>query len=396
MSQSLRIVIWVAGVAASGAALTFLLRPAPIEVDAATVTRGSLLVTIEEEGRTRVRDRYVVSIPATGRLDRIAVRPGDRVTRGATIATMRPGLATPLDVRSTGQLRARAEAARDELARARSARDEARAELEFAAVEAARATRLAAAGALSIADRDLAGTRLRTTQERVKAAEAAIRVAEHSVEEAEAALDGPREAPRGAATPLRSPVDGTVLRVFEESERTLLAGTPVVEIGDPAALEIVVDLLSSDALKVQPGMRARLQRGREDTSLDATVRRVEPSTFTKISALGVEEQRVNVVVDFDCAARPALGDGYSVDVQIVVDSRPDVLKVPVGALVRARDAWAVYVIDDAGRARLRPVTLGARAAFEAECVEGLEAGDLVVLFPGDRVSDGTRVRWTSR
>jgi HlyD family secretion protein len=393
MTRSVRTIAWIgAAVVVLAVAFVRVTRPSPIEADLATVTRGSLVVTIEEEGRTRVRQRYVVSTPAAGTLDRVSFRPGDRVVRGAVVATMRPALAAPLDVRSTTQLRARAEAARDELGRARAARDAARAELEYAQADATRAAQLNAAGISSTADRERAGTRLRTAQQQWEAADATIRVAEHSVQEAEAGLLAPREAPRGSSITLRAPVNGTVLRIFEESERTLAAGAPIIELGDPASLEIVVDLLSSDAVKVQPGTRARLHRWGGDATLDAIVRSVEPSTFTKVSALGVEEQRVNVLLDFDCATRPPLGDGYSVDVQIVVDERKDVVRVPTGALVRAGDEWAVYVIDESDRARWRLVTLGARAAFEVECLSGLEAGEQIVLYPGDRVSDGTRVR----
>jgi HlyD family secretion protein len=395
MKQPLRILVWVTIATGIAGAVAFVLRPAPVEVDAGRVTRGPLLITIEEEGRTRVRERYVVSTPANGVLDRVNVRPGDRVSRGATIATLRPGLSTPLDARSTTQLRARAEAARDELVRAQAARDAARAELDFATADARRATGLCEAGALSIADRDLADTRMRTAQQRLQQASAAIRVTEHGVQEAEAALLSPRDAPRGTAMALRAPLEATVLRVFEESERTLPAGAPVVELGDPASLEIVVDLLSSDAVKVRPGAATRLHRWGGNTTLDGTVRRVEPSTFTKISALGVEEQRVNVVVDFDCGDEAALGDGYTVDVQIVVDSRANALQVPTGALVRVGEGWAVYVIDESSIARLRPITIGARAAFEVECLAGLAGGEHLVLYPGDRVFDGTRVRASS-
>jgi HlyD family secretion protein len=395
MNRPLRIVIWIVIAAGLAAAVALMLRPAPVEIDAGSVTRGPLLITIEEEGRTRVRERYVVATPAHGVLDRVRVRPGDRVSRGATIATLRPGLSTPLDARSTTQLRARAEAARDELARTQAARDAARAELDFATADATRATGLCEAGALSVADRDLAETRRRTAQQRLQQAAAAIRVAEHGVHEAEAALLSPRDAPRGTAISLRAPVEATVLRVFEESERTLSAGAPVVELGDPASLEIVVDLLSSDAVKVRPGAAARLHRWGGDTVLDGTVRRVEPSTFTKISALGVEEQRVNVLVDFDCRDEAALGDGYTVDVQIVVDSRANALKVPTGALVRDAEGWAVYVVDERSIARLRHITIGARAAFEVECLAGLAGGERLVLYPGDRVFDGTRVRASS-
>jgi HlyD family secretion protein len=387
-----RIVLWVAAASSAALAIMWLLRPAPVEVDVATVSRGPLLVTIEEEGRTQVRERYVVSTPASGVLDRVGVRPGDRVSRRAIVASIRPAVATPLDARSTMQLQARVEAARDELARARSARDAARAELEFAAADAERAATLNAAGALSLAARELADTRLRTAEKQAEGTEATVRIAEHAVQEAQAALLAPREAPRQSAIALRAPVDATVLRVLEESERFLPAGAAVVELGDPKALEVIVDVLSSDAVRITPGTRALLRHWGGDDALPGVVRRVEPSTFTKISALGVEEQRVNVIVDFDCPQLPSLGDGYSLDVQMVVDSRQDVVLVPLGALVRAGEGWAAYVVDDAGRARRRQVTVGARAAFDVECLTGLDAGERVVLYPGDRVADGSRVR----
>jgi HlyD family secretion protein len=392
MKRLTRALLWLAVGSGTVIALVAVLRPAPVEVDAAIVSRGPLLVTIEEEGRTRVRERYVVSTPAAGLLDRVRVRPGDRVRRGAVIATLRPGLATPLDMRSTMQLQARLGAARDELARARSTLAAARAEFEFAAGEERRAQALNAAGALSDAARELASTRLRTAEKQAEAAAAAVRVAEHAVHEAEAALLGPREAQRESAIALRSPVDATVLRLLEESERVVPAGAAVLELGDPALLEVIVDVLSTDAMRITIGARALLQHWGRDDAIPGIVRKIEPSTFTKISALGVEEQRVNVIVDFDCLDLPRFGDGFSLAVQVVVDSRQDVVLVPLGALFRAGDGWATYVIDDTGRARLRPVTVGARAAFDVECLGGLQPGERVVLYPGDRVADGSRVR----
>ena len=392
MTSTVRRTAWIAAALSAVGATALMLRPAPMDVDTAEVRRAPLLVTVDDEGRTRVRDRYVVAAPAAGLLERLPWRAGDRVAAGQVVARIRPALAAPLDLRTTAQLRARMAAAEDEVMRARAARDAAVAEQEYARADASRATRLSVAGALSQAQAEEASTALRTAQERVLASESAVRVAEHALQEARAALQAPAPgaAPRGGVT-VRAPAGGAVLRVIEDQERTGTAGTPLVELGDPASLEVVVDLLSSDAVRVRAGADAFIEGWGDDEVLRGRVRRVEPSSFTKVSALGVEEQRVNVILDLETGPGAGrLGDGYAVDVRIVVDRREAALVVPAGALLRDGGASAVYVVRD-GRARVQRVVTGARAAFHVEILSGVEPGVLVVLYPGDRVSDGTRV-----
>ena len=383
--------LWVPIVAIAVAALIYMLRPAAVTVDVATIERGELVVAIEEEGRTRVHDRYVISAPVAGVLERVRVRAGDVVTRGEVIATLRPAPAPPLDTRTEAQSRARLAASEDGLTRAQAAHDAALVELKQAQIDGQRAVKLAADGAMSVAQAEVFITKLRTAEQNAAVAAAAVGVAEHNRDEARAALLAPRVDSRSTPIALRAPVSAAILRVVEEHERVVAAGTPVIELGDPRAIEIVVDLLSTDAVRVKPGARVLLENWGGGQTLRGLVRRVEPSTFTKISALGVEEQRANVIIDFDCPHDQLVGDGYAIDVRIVVDHRRDVLVLPLGALVRAADGWAVYVVDAGGRARRRPVVTGARAAFEVEVLEGLTAGEQVVLYPGERVTEGTRV-----
>jgi HlyD family secretion protein len=364
----------------------------PIEVEVSAAVRGPMIVTIDEDGRTRVRSRFVVSAPTTGRLERGLLHPGDRVDARAVVASIRPAVATPLDARSAAQLDAALDAARDGLRRAEAAAAAARAAAQYARAEAARAKLLVTAGAISPAQLDLALMRQEEADEGVVAAEAAVEVAAHEVEAAEAALQPPATGSEGrAAVVVRAPAAGVVLRVFEEHERMVAAGTPLIEIGDPRALEAVIDLLSSDAVRIRPAGRVLFDRWGGEGALEGRVRLVEPSTFTKISALGVEEQRVNVIVDFvDPSSAAALGDGFALDARLVVAEASDVLKIPAGALFRIADGWAVYVVED-GRARLRPVRIGIRAGFQVEALEGLVEGERVIVYPGDRVTADARV-----
>jgi HlyD family secretion protein len=382
---------WLPAAGIAVLALVYVLRPAPLQVDVATIEHGDLQITVDEEGRTRVRDRFVVSAPVSGVLERVRVRVGDRVATHDIIAVLRPAPATPLDSRTEAQLRARLAASEQDVVRLRATLDAARAELAQAVVDAKRADTLLAAGAVSAEQAEVVFTRRRMREQAEHAAVAALRVAEHARDEARAALLAPSTASAAAPVHLRAPADGAVLRIAEEHERVVIAGTPLIEIGDPRSIEVVVDLLSTDAVRVKAGARVLLQDWGGEQTLHGIVRRIEPSTFTKISALGVEEQRANVIIDFDCPHEDFNGDGYTVDARIVLDTRRNVLIMPLGALVRERADWFVYVIDRDGRARARTVVPGARAAFDVEVVDGLAAGEQVILYPSDRVSEGIRV-----
>lgn len=376
--------------AATAGAVLYWMRQ-PIDVDTAVVAAGDVVATIDEEGRTRVLARYVVSSPVAGRLDRVTLAPGDRVRAGDVLATIQPAAATPLDTGTAARLRATLEAARDGLVRAQAAETAARASAEYATAEATRAAALARAGALSGAGRENADTRAREADEAAAAAAAAVRMAEHEVEAARAALQPPARDAGGRAVVVRAPAAGTILRVIEEDERVVAPGTPVIEIGDPGRLEVIVDVLTTDAVRVREGARATFSHWGGEPPIPGRVRRIEPSTFTKVSALGVEEQRVNLVLDFADPAPPGgLGDGYSLDVHIVVDEARNVPKVPAGALFRHGTGWGTYLVRE-GRAHLREVEPGLRAGFDVAVTRGLEAGDRVIVYPGEDIVDGARV-----
>lgn len=392
---------WGAAVAAAALGIYWLWRPQPIAVDVAAARRGPLEVTVDEEGETRVRERYVVAAPTAGRLLRIALEEGDPVAAGAVVARIEPA---PLGPRDLAAAQARLEAAQASESAAAARVELAEAALAQAQRDAARAERLHRAGTLSDDAREQARLAETSAAREHEEARYAADAARHEVEAARALLiaagggtaasgDGSGAGVRCAGdTPCvaaRAPVAGEVLRVLEESERIVAPGTPLVEIGDPHALEIVSDLLSRDAVRVSPGDRVRIEDWGGPGALEARVRRVEPSGFTKISALGVEEQRVNVISDL-LRPEPRLGDGYRVEVRIVVWEAPDVLQVPASALFRAGEEWAVFVVEQ-GRARERLVEAGEQGAFQTGIRGGLAEGETVILHPSDRLHDGTRV-----
>jgi HlyD family secretion protein len=358
------------------------------------VARAALRVTVDEEGETRVRDRFVITAPTAGRLLRGELDPGDPVEVGARLARIEP---LPLDPRTQAGARARVEAAEAARRAAQAQVALTRAGLEQAERSAARANQLRQAGTLSAEQEELAQLELTRRKQEYAAARFTADAADHDVEEARAALLA--AGPAGPAAPSRpgtnsridvlSPVAGRVLRVLEESERIVAAGTPLLEIGDPDSLELVVDVLSTDAVKIRPGAPLWVEDWGGEGRLLAHVRRVEPSGFTKVSALGVEEQRVNVIGDL-AEPNPALGDGYRFEARIVVWEGEQVLQVPASALFRHGDAWSVFVVDG-GRARRREVAVGQRGGFAAEIREGLAEGESVVLYPSDRLADGVRV-----
>lgn len=373
-----------AGLAAAGF-LAYTLRPTPVPVEVAAVERGPLRVTIDEEGRTRVRDRYVVVAPAAGRVARIALEEGAPVTRGMVVARLS---AAPLDPRGREQANARLRGAEDAEQAAAAAVSEARAALDQSSRTRARAESLFARNLLSLEQREEAALAETTAVRRYQAADFTAQAAAHDVEQARAALMG-----AGGVLPLVSPVRGRVLRIPEKSERVVAAGTPLLELGDPTRLEIVVDLLSEDAVKVHPGDRMLVGDWGGDRPLEAHVRLIEPSGFTKVSALGVEEQRVHVVADLD-ETPPQLGDGYRVETQVVL-WEGTALKVPASALFQDGDQWRVFVARD-GRVRSRVVQIGHRNPFEVQITGGVVAGDLVVRHPTDKLADGVRVATRSR
>jgi len=389
----------LAAVAAALLGGWWLLRSPALPVEVAEVSRGPLRVTVDEEGQTRVRRRYVVAAPTAGRLLRIELDEGDAVAAGGLVARLEPA---PLDPRDEATAEARLRAARAQKSASDARVALAEAALRQAERDSERAERLREAGAKS--DEALELARLKRTEavQDLEAARFAADAAVHEVEAAQAVLIAARSPrPRvaanrapceepGSCIAVRSPVAGSVLRVHEESERIVAAGTPLLEVGDPRDVEIVVDVLSADAVKIAAGAPVVIEDWGGERPLEGRVRLVEPSGFTKVSALGVEEQRVNVVADF-VDGPGALGDGYRVEARVVVWEAPDVVRVPGSALFRRGDAWHVFVVERR-TARLRPVEVGHRGTFEAELVAGLEPGERVVLHPSDRVQNGVRVR----
>jgi len=374
------------------------LRVPGLPVELGEVTRGPLQVSVDEEGETRVRERFVVAAPTAGRLLRITLDEGDRIAAGEVVARIVPA---PLDPRAEAATQARLEAAEDARRGADARAGLAEAALAQAERDLARAERLREAGARS--DEELERARLDRTRARreLEAARFARDAALHDAEAARALLMAART-PRSSAADdgacagaqpcldVRSPVAAEVLRVHEESERIVAAGAPLLELGDPGSIEIVVDVLSADAVRIRPGADVWIEDWGGEQPLRAQVRRVEPSGFTKVSALGVEEQRVNVIADF-VDPPEGLGDGFRVEARIVVWEAVDVLRVPASALFRHGDGWAVFGVDG-DVARRREIELGQRGSFEAELRSGLEPGERVVLHPSDRLADGVRVR----
>jgi len=405
-----RLLIWSLLGVVLALALALLLWPRAVPVDIAVVTRGPLIVSLAETGRTRVRDTFVLSAPVTGRLARIEAEPGEPVLRGDTvlamIAPIEPAL---LDRRSLRQAQAAMDAAEDAAALAAAELAGTEADSEFATAELERARRLRTGNMISVRELDLAIHDQRAAQAAVETARAALAMSQHELERARAQLllpgdvsidaDGAEDAAAGGEASgtttgiaVRAPVDGTVLAVRRESAGLVAAGEPLIDIGDTRDLEIVVDLLSTDAVKVQPGQSVVIDEWGGTGELEGRVRRIEPLARTKVSALGIEEQRADAIIDLisPVEARPGLGHGYQLDVGIVLWEGEAVLTVPLTALLRVDDNWALYIARD-GRATRREVTIGRRTDLEAEIVSGLEPGDRVVLHPSDRVGDSVRI-----
>jgi len=385
---------WLLVVLVVGAVVAVAVWPAPVPVDVMPSTRGPLAVTVDDEGETRVRHRYVVSAPLTGRVLRSELEAGDAVVRGRTVvARVRAEAPALMDARSRAEADAAVAVARAALGRAEAELRRATGAVGLARADLRRQRDLAAAQLTTRQAVDAAETNAQAAEEAVRAAEFAVAGARSQFDQATARLMAPTLEASGRVLSLTAPADGVVLKRLRESESVVAAGEPLLEIGNPAAdLEIVSDLLSTDAVRVKPGAKVRVEQWGGDRVLTATVRRVEPSGFTKISALGVEEQRVNVLMGFDDSteAWQALGDGYRVEVRIVIWEAASVVKVPTSALVRQGDQWAVFVVDG-GRIRRAMVAVGQRNADEAEIQSGLDAGVPVIVHPSDRVVEGALV-----
>jgi HlyD family secretion protein len=381
--------VGVLGAVALGA---LALRPKPIAVDIAKVARGRLLVAIEETGVTRVKDRFEVSAPLTGSMTRIGLEPGDLVHEGDVLTSIAPAQSPLLDERTRAQAEARVGAASSALGQANTQVARARLALRQAQQDLERVRTLAASGTYSTQALDDAVFAAQLRSEEQASAEFAVKVASEELRSARATLARPGGESGGARASVLAPVSGQVLRVHQQSAGVVQAGTPLLEIGDPNSIEVVVDLLTTDAVRVEPGTSVVITRWGGDHDLNGRVRRVEPSGFTRPSALGVDEQRVNVVIALtEPRTRFAeLVDGYRIEARIVLWSNDGVLKVPLGATFRHGDSWAAFAVVD-GHARLTRLELGHRGENEAEVVGGLGVGALVAVHPNDAVVDGVRI-----
>lgn len=392
----LRPSLWTLAVALVIAGLAWAMMPSPVLVDLASVKRAPLEVTVEDEGTTRIREVYTVSAPTMGKMLRSSLDVGDPVEAGKTVvAEFEPSDPTFLDARARRVGEASVDAAEAAVGLAEAQVAQARSQLDFARGDLDRAKELAVRRTISERSLEKAGLDVATAESALASAVATLEVRRRELESARAALIQPGEggtrAP-GCCIGVTAPAGGRVLRLITRSEQVVQAGSPLLDIGDPTDLEIVVDLLSRDAVRVKPGDAARIDGWGGPTTLAARVRRVEPAGRTKVSALGIEEQRVKAVLDFTepPATRLSLGHDFRVVARIVVSRVDDALQVPIGALFRDGEEWAVFVSVD-GRARLRHVRLGERSQRMAQVVEGLAEGDRIVLHPSDRVREGVAV-----
>lgn len=380
-------------------AIFYALSPSPVPVDTEVIGEGSLRVTVDEEGKTRIKDVFVVSAPITGRVLRSPLEEGDMVEGGqTTVAAIEPSPPPFLDLRSRRELQAQIEAARASVDLAEAEVKRAKAELDFAEHDLERARSLSKKKVVSERVLQKASIEVETKSAALARAQANKVLHERELETAIARLTGPEDDnPNGYAQSccmaVKSPVSGRVLKVLKKSKQIVIQGTPLIEIGDPEQLELVVELLSADAVRVPIGARAIVSSW-GGGNLPAKVSRIEPAGFTKISALGIEEQRVRVILDFDQAgigeALQRLGHDYRVFARIIIEDLQDVLVVPLGALFRLNDTWMVYVVED-GTAMLRSIKLGHRNTQYAAVLEGLKKGDRVVLHPSDRISNGVDI-----
>ncbi|HSD89145.1 MAG TPA: HlyD family efflux transporter periplasmic adaptor subunit [Kofleriaceae bacterium] len=363
--------------------------PKPVSVELGSVARMPLEVEVDEDGQTRVRDRFVVASPITGTLQRIELEPGAKVEPGTTVAKIEPPTPALLDERSRREAAARLDAAVAHERGAAAAIARATAARDAAVREADRARGLLQRGAIAAAERDRIELDEQLAIRGLAAAEADRLAARAEITAARAVLGLGKRDQETTTISVPSPVKGEVLRVLRESNGPVAAGTPLLEIGDVGVMEVVVDVLSSDAARILPGMRCQIGSWGGEGELVGEVRRVEPSAFTRISALGVEEQRVKVIVSL-ATPPPSLGDGFRVDARIILWQGDNVLTVPASAVFRDHERWAVYVRRD-GRARLVPIQLGHRGRVLVEVMSGLSEGTEIVLHPTDSVRDGVKL-----
>lgn len=388
---------WVIGIASFAllaSLVAWLAAPAPVEVETASIVRGTFTRTVEEDGITRVRDRYVVATPVAGLLLRPTLRAGDAVSRGDVVAVILPNVAQMLDARTRSELAAQVASAAARASRAQAVVRQSEAAALQAESDHRRLVELGAKGFSSQTERERSALTLDLRRKDAEAARFEADAAEHDLQQARAALrEGASESAvsKSNSWSLRAPVDGVVLAVRQESESALGVGAPILEIADVRRLEARIDVLSTEATQIPPGAYVDLDAG--GVRLAGRVRRIEPSGYTKVSALGIEEQRVDVLVDLlpNSAALHRVGDGYRVDAVIEIAREENALLIPLSALFRHDTEWATYVVVD-GRARIAVLRIGQRGTEYATVLGGLQAGAIVIEYPSDAVKDGASVR----
>ena len=367
-------------------------RPQPVEVDLGTARRAPLRVSVEQEGRTRVVDRYVVTAPVNGYARRVRLEVGDAVERRATLVELEPVRAEVLDPRRRAEAEAHIAAAGAGVSAAEQRANAAASNANLAQKELERVRALRRAGHVSAAAEDRAASEAERSAAELRSAQFAVATARHELEAARTALRYAASGGSAAPVAVRAPVAGRVLKIPHKSERMVAAGQPLIEIGDPGALEVEVDVLSADAVRIHPGTRVAFERWGGEGALEGAVRVIEPAGFTKVSALGVEEQRVWVIVTFTSppALWQRLGDGYRVEASFILWEAADVLQIPASALFRDGDAWAAFAVEQ-GKAVKRRVEIGQRNGLSAQVVSGIKEGEQVIVHPGDLVREGGSV-----
>ncbi len=404
MKLTIRSIIWTLIGAGIAGAVYMAVIPRPVAVETALVTEDSLRVSVREDGKTRIREKYIVSAPVSGRLNRIQLNEGDALEgNDSLVAVILPSDPAILDARSRAEARARVSAAEATLKRAEANAEQARINFDLAKSRFGRSENLRAERSVSQEELDIARAEFLAAAQATKAGAFETEIAQYELEMARAAAQhfGGAANPESnvgmtseeAADPFEilTPVSGRVLRVFQESSTVVSVGTPILEVGDPRNLEIEIDVLSTDATRIRPGSQITIEHW-GGPPLKAIVRVIEPAAFTKVSSLGVEEQRVNIIADFDEPAEriATLGDGYRVEAQITVEELPSALQVPNSALFRFQRQWHVLKVVD-GRAVMQPVSTGLQNDAHTQITAGLVPGDTVILYPGDQIETGTAV-----
>ena len=385
---------WIAVLIGAAAVVAWWLMPPAVLVETAPVTTGRFTATVDEDGKTRIRERYIVAAPLAGQSTRVHLKTGDAVKAGDVIGSIQPAPPAFLDPRSRRE-------AEERLGAAEAARERTRATLERAQAQAAQAQtdlertrQLAQRGVATAQALERDELSARVADRELRAAEFLDHASEHDLGQAKAVLAryGRGENASDESWIVTAPVSGVILKVIQESETVVAAGAPLMEIGDPHDLEVVVDVLSTYVVEIKPGAAVRIEHWGGPDVLAGRVRRVEPEAFTKISTLGVEEQRVNVIVDLVSPPESVagLGDGYRVDARITVFSRDDAIVVPAGAVFRSGDTSSVYVVKN-GRAEMRPVAVVRRAERSVAVASGVAPGDVVIIYPSDKIRPGVRI-----